>query len=137
MTFTKEDGMGKQKPGQITCLAFLFIAALLLWFFPVEAGATPKRQSPRAAQIQNQPWLWTFNTGFRQDSLDWSIAGDTSGNNPNILSELTWTDLEIFQIEGGIERRFRRNFILGGMLAYGLILNIRKASSKKPTVRGL
>lgn len=27
---------------------------------------------------------------YRRDELDWNIAGDASGNNPNILSELTW-----------------------------------------------
>jgi len=115
--------MSKRIPGRSACSIFIIIALLLLWCFPDAAVATRNRQSPRVTQIQNQPWLWTFNTGYRQDSLDWSIAGDTSGNNPNILSELTWTDLEIFQIEGGLERRFRRNFILGGTLAYGLIFD--------------
>ncbi len=38
-------------------------------------------------------------TGYRVDNLSWSIAGDTSGQNPNILSELTWTDLRIYHLE--------------------------------------
>jgi len=37
--------------------------------------------------------------GYRIDQLDWNIAGDTSGGNPNILSELTWDDLEILQLQ--------------------------------------
>ncbi|MCA1765814.1 MAG: hypothetical protein LC633_06165 [Desulfobulbaceae bacterium] len=37
--------------------------------------------------------------GYRVDKLDWNIAGDLSGGaTPNILSELVWEDLEIYQI---------------------------------------
>lgn len=35
--------------------------------------------------------------GYRADSLDWNISGDDSGLNPNVLSELTWNDLQIYQ----------------------------------------
>lgn len=34
--------------------------------------------------------------GIRQDSLEWNIAG--VNNSPNILSELEWDDLEIYQL---------------------------------------
>lgn len=45
-----------------------------------------------------------FNAGYRRDDLNWNIAGDASGNNPNVLSGLTWNDLESFQIkfQGGL-----------------------------------
>jgi hypothetical protein len=39
-----------------------------------------------------------LNVGSRVDQFDWNIAGDISGNNPNIISELTWEDLEIDEI---------------------------------------
>lgn len=35
--------------------------------------------------------------GYRKDQVQWSIAGDETGQNPNILSELTWEDLEMSQ----------------------------------------
>jgi len=35
--------------------------------------------------------------GYRADSLDWNIAGDTNGQNPNILSETQWTESKIPQ----------------------------------------
>ena len=38
------------------------------------------------------------NGGQRKDQFDWNIAGDVAGTNPNILSELTWDDLEINEI---------------------------------------
>lgn len=34
----------------------------------------------------------------RTDQFDWNIAGNTSGTTPNILSELTWEDLEIDEV---------------------------------------
>ena len=37
--------------------------------------------------------------GYRTDDLDWNIAGDINGNNPNIISELTWDDLESYQLK--------------------------------------
>jgi len=37
--------------------------------------------------------------GYRSDQFDWSISGDTTGGNPNILSELTWDDLDISQLQ--------------------------------------
>ena len=37
--------------------------------------------------------------GYRRDDLDWNIAGNTGGNHPNILSELTWDDVESYQIK--------------------------------------
>ena len=37
--------------------------------------------------------------GYRVDKLDWNIASDLSGSaTPNILSELVWEDLEIYQL---------------------------------------
>ena len=40
----------------------------------------------------------TLDAGYRRDNLDWNIAG--SNNSPNVLSELTWRDLNIFQVRG-------------------------------------
>jgi Protochlamydia outer membrane protein len=39
-----------------------------------------------------------FTAGFRSDQLEWNISGDRGGNNPNILSELAWKDIETFQL---------------------------------------
>lgn len=40
-----------------------------------------------------------LTAGYRSDQLEWNIAGDRGGNNPNILSELTWEDIETFQLQ--------------------------------------
>jgi hypothetical protein len=36
--------------------------------------------------------------GYRLDDLDWNIASDFAGSTPNILSELSWSDLETYQV---------------------------------------
>jgi hypothetical protein len=68
-----------------------------------------------------------IKTGVRIDRLDWNIAANLAGTNPNILSELTWEDLEIFQV--GIDGRLitgknrRAGFYLRGHINYGWILD--------------
>lgn len=44
--------------------------------------------------------------GYRLDDFTWNIAGDGNGEGPNILSELTWRDLQIYQVglAGSAER---------------------------------
>jgi hypothetical protein len=73
--------------------------------------------------------------GYRRDDLDWSIAGFTpsgpgvpldpalQGQYVNILSELTWRDVEIFQLEFDLEKRVQRNYRLIGQLAIGMIFD--------------
>jgi hypothetical protein len=51
------------------------------------------------------------SAGYRRDDLDWNIAGDTSGNNPNVLSELTWDDLESYQV------KFQGSLVIPNMIA--------------------
>lgn len=60
--------------------------------------------------------------GYRHDDLDWNIAGDASGNNPTILSELTWEDLGIFQLTASASAVFP-SIYLRGSLSYGWILS--------------
>ncbi len=40
-----------------------------------------------------------LGSGYRSGELDWNIAGDSSGSNPDVLSELEWKELELFQTE--------------------------------------
>jgi opacity protein-like surface antigen len=53
-----------------------------------------------------------LHAGYRIDQIDWNIAGDQTGQNPNILSELKWEDLEIWQV--GVTGKLR----LGTKTAY-------------------
>lgn len=67
--------------------------------------------------------------GYRSDQLDWSISGDISGENPNILSELSWDNIEIFQLQatgwlelGGLPF-LKRNSLVFASLSFGKILS--------------
>ena len=64
-----------------------------------------------------------FGAGYREDNLDWNIAGNLNGNNPNILSELTWSDIEIFQLKAGFKSVFDRVIYMRGAMDYGWIFN--------------
>jgi hypothetical protein len=42
--------------------------------------------------------------GYRQDALDWNIASDLSGSStPNILSELTWSNVQLLTLDTQVE----------------------------------
>lgn len=89
-----------------------------------EADLTQKTVS--SEKVNKKKGLYTefgISTGYRVDDLDWNIAGDITGNNPNILSELTWSDLEIFQIKLSNKTIFRDLFYLRGSFDYGWILS--------------
>lgn len=61
-----------------------FLAWLIFMLFYITAFA---QESPHKWNIK--PYI-----GFQQSKFDWSIAGNTSGSNPNILSELIWKNLK-------------------------------------------
>lgn len=66
--------------------------------------------------------------GYRSDQLDWSISGDMNGENPNILSELSWDDIEIFQLQAtgwmelGALPFLKRNSLVLANISFGKIL---------------
>ena len=66
-------------------------------------------------------WEWRFDTGYRVDQLNWNKA-HPSGS-PNVLSELTWEDLEIFQLRFGLSALFFQNLKVKGTFAYGFIFD--------------
>ncbi len=67
-------------------MALVYLATV----FPVPFLGTPP---VFAQEVETQ---FTVGTGNRVDDLNWSIAGDMTGNNPNILSELAWSDLQSY-----------------------------------------
>lgn len=68
-----------------------------------------------------------FGSGYRNGELDWNIAG--ANNNPDVLSELEWEDLDIFQTEAatriwfGSARVPDLSLCLKSSAAYGWILD--------------
>jgi len=62
-----------------------------------------------------------LSAGYRLDDLDWNIAGNVEGRNPNVLSEYTWSDVETFQARGGMRVLLNDTLCLRASLAYGWI----------------
>lgn len=62
-----------------------------------------------------------LDIGDRVDNFNWNIAGDLNGQNPNILSELTWSDLKVIQLSANAEVQFDNRFLIRSSLAYGWI----------------
>jgi len=58
--------------------------------------------------------------GYRVDSLDFNISGDINGQNPNILSELEWTSLQIPQAKLDVDA-WLKNVYLRGNFSYGKV----------------
>ena len=52
----------------------------------------PFIEDPGAPLIERKLQL-SFSTGHQQEDFHWSIAGNTSGQNPNVLSELKWKNV--------------------------------------------
>ena len=84
-------------------------SCLLAALFVMVAAAVNVQAGSTAVQVGSEPAVMRaskfkpdvemiFGAGYRRDDLNWNIAGDSSGNNPNVLSELTWNDLESFQV---------------------------------------
>ena len=62
----------------------------------------------------------TYTLSNRDTNLDWNIAGDASGANPNVASELSWTDIKSNQIGVGLNWS-DGDYFLNTLGEYGLI----------------
>ncbi|MBI1870037.1 MAG: omptin family outer membrane protease [Chlamydiae bacterium] len=83
-------------------------------------------QLPHASNLETD---LKVSDGYRVDHFDWNIAGDINGQNPNILSELTWKDLEINEIKGEEQILIHKKILLKGSIAYGWILDGKNQDS--------
>ncbi|NOR68473.1 MAG: TonB-dependent receptor [Methylomarinum sp.] len=61
------------------------------------------------------------DAGYRQDEFDWNKA-HPSGT-PNVLSELSWNDIEIAVIEIGTRVQTPSNWVMDARFAYGTIFD--------------
>lgn len=111
---------------QINAIVFI-LSALLLMTPPGVAADSPTLSEGSAsteAESKNRRSVETefsLGGGYRRDDLNWNVSGDSDGNNPNVLSELTWEDLEIFQLKLENRTVVPKRFYFRAFLAYGWI----------------
>lgn len=77
--------------------------------------------SPFPAYAFSESSEVTVSTGRRVDDLNWNISGITPfGNFVNVLSELTWSDIESQEVRVGA-RIFLNRYFIKGEASYGFI----------------
>jgi hypothetical protein len=87
-----------------------------------DAGAGPTEG--KTSSFPETTFDVNLSAGYRVDDLNWNIAISPSGTTtPNILSELTWEDLEILQFKADAKIIMGRLLYLRGSLAYGSIFD--------------
>jgi len=60
---------------------------------------------------------------YRVDELNWNIAGNMDGTNPNILSELTWEDLNIYEFSLGFSSLVKKTVYFRAYMNYGRVFS--------------
>ena len=118
---------------------FLWMSAIAIWMTLASsqakmAGAETLAYSGASTGIEKDAGLapeteLTVTGGYRRDDLNWNIAGDINGNNPNIISELTWKDLESWQLKLQGRLIWPNLVALKGALTYGWLFDGRNQDS--------
>lgn len=70
-----------------------------------------------------------LEVGYRIDDFSWNIAGNIFGQDPNILSELSWKDLKIFQVKAHTRIDLDQNVFIQGSVNYGIIMSGKNQDS--------
>lgn len=68
------------------------------------------------AQNISRPLQIGVFTGYEQYNLNWSIAGNISGKNPDIYSELKWKEVSGQSVSAAVQYTFWKKFT--GMVSY-------------------
>ena len=81
-------------PGKFMCRNLLILLTAFVFSAPLSSALASGRVHIESAGLD-------LGIGYRSDDLDWSISNGSDGDEPNILSELTWDHLKILQLQGG------------------------------------
>lgn len=80
-----------------------------------------------AAQAECPLFTTKIETGYRHDGFKWNIAG--SNREPNVLSEMHWKNLKIWQIAARATMLTEHSIYVRGYADYGRILDGRARDS--------
>lgn len=76
---------------------------------------------------EDNDFFMEVDAGYRQDSLNWNIAGPDGV--PNVLSELKWSDLGVYQVGGKLIVETVLNLYLRAEADYGKIFQGKNRDS--------
>jgi Protochlamydia outer membrane protein len=114
---------------------FLFGSAKTIEARLNAAGVTEFDSVPPELQLastpNDPPAAWPYpvqvqlelSNAYREDDLKWNIAGNLNGSDPNVLSELSWDDLKIYQLKFQLKSVMSKIFYFRGSVAYGWIFD--------------
>lgn len=110
------------------CGLVLVTLGLCVFFSTSTVNAhTPEPEGVQTAHVSSDSgWLATslsLSAGYRTDRLNWHIAGNRQGSDPNIRSELTWSDIEIYQVKVTARTVVRDKIYLRAALDYGTVID--------------
>ncbi len=98
----------------------------IAWLMGVFLLANACFVSNVCAGVSANTWL---SLGYRMDDINWSIAGNSDGTSPNILSELSWKDLGILQLKIESDISLNNKIYIRSYLDYGAIVDGRVQDS--------
>lgn len=105
----------------------------LVWLLCVSLNpAAARADAPAGDSAAEQPtvdppaWYWLdtafdLSVGYRTGQLNWSIAGNLQGTSPNVRSELSWSDLRIYQFQLANRTVIHDRVYLRGQVNYGVV----------------
>ncbi|MBP2632111.1 MAG: hypothetical protein H6Q70_2739 [Firmicutes bacterium] len=64
---------------------------------------------------------YDLSAGDRKDEVNWNFAGDMDGKNPNVQSELKWTNLKIYEVRLNGKSDVNDKAFVEGSVGYGWI----------------
>ena len=97
----------------------LFLFIVLILSAPVNAAERRITGKTKPKTVAEQAPVLTVTAGLRTDNFDWNIS-DSDGS-PNVLSELTWDKLRIYQIKAATRVVMNGPFYMRGHFGYGWI----------------
>ncbi|WP_372679489.1 hypothetical protein [Desulfosarcina sp.] len=89
---------------------------------PADQAATDKKKDSDG-YLRWASVTFDLSAGYRTDKLNWHIAGNLQGTNPNVRSELTWSGLRIYQLKLANRTVIMDRFYLRGYLDYGMVIS--------------
>lgn len=86
-----------------------------------ENQASPEASENNATPHDRVSTTFDLSAGYRVDKLNWHIAGNLQGTDPNVRSELTWSDLNIYQLKLANRTFIKDHVYVRGHLDVGLV----------------
>jgi hypothetical protein len=116
---------------KIVHLALVSTIAVTTFAASASAEQNYRRRDQYRPHMNHGKTTVDVNAGIRRNQFDWNIASDITGTaTPNVLSELTWKDIDVLEVKGHVRhlkpasnRILRGSVMIEGELTAGLTVS--------------